>query len=102
MTAVEGTYKNGQVLIDPPADWPEECRVRIEPIDVTEDDGGLGDEQRDDPESLARWLAAFDAIPRLEMTPEEEAAWQAARESQKEYEKAQFEERAKRIEGSFS
>ncbi|MDB5308134.1 MAG: hypothetical protein JWO38_2336 [Gemmataceae bacterium] len=41
--------------------------------------GTVGDEQSDEPEAVARWLAAFDAIPPATMTPDEIAAWQAAR-----------------------
>ena len=39
--------------------------------------GTVGDEQSDDPQAVARWVAAFDAIPPLQMTPEEEAASRA-------------------------
>jgi len=44
--------------------------------------GTTGDEQTDDPEAVARWVAAFDAIPPLQMTTEEETAWKLARTSQ--------------------
>ncbi len=63
--------------------------------------GTTGDEQADDPESIAHWIAEFDAIPPLEMTPAEEAEWQAARAAQKASEIAKFEERARRIEALF-
>jgi hypothetical protein len=63
--------------------------------------GTTGDEQANDPESIARWIAALDAIPPLEMTRAEEAGWQAAREAQKASEIADFEERARRIEALF-
>ncbi len=36
------------------------------------------EEQSNDPEAIARWLAAFDAIPPWQMTAAEEAEWQAA------------------------
>jgi hypothetical protein len=39
----------------------------------------VGDEQSDDPDAVAAWLAAFDAIPPLRMTADEEAAWLADR-----------------------
>jgi len=78
-----GTWKNGQVMLDDPADWPEGCRVVVIRESVPDFLGTTGDEQADDPESIARWIAAFDAIPPLEMTPEEEAEWQAAREARK-------------------
>ena len=53
-----------------------------------DDELGMSEaEQGDDAESIARWIAEFDAIPPLQMTPDEEAAWQAARDAQKELEK---------------
>ena len=96
-----GTWKNGQIVLDGPADWPDGCRVVVIPESVPDFLGTTGDEQADDPESLARWLAAFDAIPPLKMTPEEEAEWQAARQAQKASELASFEEHARRIEALF-
>ncbi len=63
--------------------------------------GIRGDEQADDPESIARWLAAFDAIPPSEITALEEAGWRAAREAQKAFEMAGFEEHGRRIEALF-
>lgn len=44
--------------------------------------GTVGNEPSDDPRAVAAWIAAFDAIPPLQMTPEEEAAWRAARTAQ--------------------
>ncbi|MFI5454957.1 MAG: hypothetical protein ACHRXM_05850 [Isosphaerales bacterium] len=100
-TTLSGTWKNGQVILDVPADWPEGCRVVVIRECVPDFVGTTGDDQADDPESIARWIAAFDAIPPLEMTPEEEAEWQAAREAQKASEIANFEEHARRIEALF-
>jgi len=96
-----GTWKNGQVILDGPADWPEGCRVVVIRESLSDSLGTTGDEQAGDPESIARWIAAFDAIPPLEMTREEEAEWRAAREAQKAFEIARFEERARRIEALF-
>ena len=100
-TTLTGIFKDGRIILDEQANWPEGCRVVVirEPaVQVL----GLGDEEQgDDPESIARWIASFDAIPPLEMTPEEEADWRAAREANKSYEIATFDERAKRIEALF-
>jgi hypothetical protein len=69
--AIKGTYKGGTVILDQPANWPEGSRVRVEP-DPTLNFIGMPEEQQgDDPESIRRWLEAFDAIPPLQMTPEE-------------------------------
>ena len=43
--------------------------------------GTVGDPQSDEPEAVARWLAAFDAIPAVAMTAGEEKGWAAARQA---------------------
>jgi hypothetical protein len=62
--------------------------------------GTIGDEQADDSESVARWLAAFNAIPPLAMSPEEEAAWRAARAEQKRIDTARIERLAAGFSGA--
>jgi hypothetical protein len=102
---IKGTVENGQITLSEPLTWPDGTEVRIRAIPAAseangadEEDAGISeDEQADDPESIARWIAAFDAIPPLHMTPEEEAEWQAARKAQKEFEKAAFDERADKL-----
>jgi hypothetical protein len=39
MNAIRGTFKNGQVVLDGPADWPEGCRLRIAPEPAEAADG---------------------------------------------------------------
>ena len=68
---------------------------------VVEDPASDDDNQADDPESIARWIAAVDAIPPLEMTAEEEAEWQAARKAQRDFEKSNFNERADKLREMF-
>jgi hypothetical protein len=97
MSAVKATWKNGQVVLDKPADWPEGHRLIVReevPAEQRETNDG---EQDDDPEAKARWIAAFDAIPPIRMTAEEEAAWQAARKAQRDTELATFQERAEKL-----
>ena len=94
MNAIKGMMKNGQIVFDDPPDWPDGMEVFVEPADSF---GMSEDEQGDDPESIARWLAAFDSIEPMQMSPEEEAAWAAARQAQKEFEKRTFDERAERL-----
>ncbi len=96
-----GIWKNGHVILDGLADWPDGCRVVVIREDAPDVLGTTGDEQADDPESIARWIADFDAIPPLEITPAEEAEWQAARAARKAFEIASFEEHARRIEALF-
>lgn len=89
MKVIKGTVENGQITLSEPLTWPDGTEVRIRAIPPGseangEDEETVGmseDEQADDPESIARWVAAFDAIPPLSMTPEEEGEWQAARKA---------------------
>jgi hypothetical protein len=83
MTVIEATYKNGQIVPDGQPDWPEGCRLRIEPMPNEELVFMTEDEQGDDPESIQRWLEALDSIPLLQMSAEEEASWEAWRQKMK-------------------
>ena len=96
MSAIKATWKNGQVVLETPADWPEGRRLVVAEEPAPDDDN-----QADDPESIARWIAAVDAIPPLEMTAEEEAEWQAARKAQRDLEKSTFNERADKLREMF-
>jgi len=97
MNAIKATWKHGQIVPDEPVNWPEGCRLRVELDGLSGTNGLSEEEQGDDPESIARWIADFDAIPPLEMTPKEEAEWQAAQHAQKELEKATFIKQADKL-----
>ena len=97
MNAIKATWKHGQIVPDEPVDWPEGCRLRVEPDRLSETNGMSDEEQADDAESIGRWIAEFDAIPPMQMTPQEEAEWQAARQAQKQLQKAKFNERADKL-----
>jgi hypothetical protein len=97
-----GTWKEGQIILDEPADWPDGCRLTVEPISSQVEAIGITEEQWPrTPEGIAEWIEWFDSIEPIEMTPEEEAEWQAALAAQKAFEIAKFEERARRIENLF-
>ena len=89
MNAVKGTVKNGNIILDDPADLPAGCRVLIEPISVEETFGVREEEWEDTPGAIAAWIRWFDSLEPLQMTPQEEAEWQGARQAQKDFEKAQ-------------
>jgi hypothetical protein len=71
MSAIRGKVTDGKIEIPAPPDWPDGLEVEVRPAD--EEFGCTEDEQGDDPESIAAWIAQFDARPRLIMSPEEEA-----------------------------
>lgn len=100
MKTILGTVRNGQIIADQPIEWPEGCRVVIEPAE----ESTLGIREEDwptTPEGIARHLALMDQIEPLEMSAEEEAAWQAARKAHKEWEKSNFDKWSRQIEELF-
>jgi hypothetical protein len=76
MKAITATWQDGQIQPDEPADWPNGCRLRIEPLD--EAVGMREEDWSNTPEAIADWLKWYDALSPLEFTSEEEtdlAAW---------------------------
>src|SRR5258708_5357948 len=101
MDAITGTIQNGQVIPDQPVTWPDGARVRIEPLPLDETLGIREVDWPTDAAGIARHLALMDQIEPLQMTPEEEAEWQAARQARKDWEKANFEKWSRQIEELF-
>ena len=102
MKTITGTIRNGQIIADQPINWPDGCRVLIEPVTTEEETLGIREEDwPTDPEGIARQVALMDQIEPLEMTAAEEAEWSAERKSRKEWHKAQFEKRGRQIEELF-
>jgi hypothetical protein len=101
MHAIKGKYRDGKIILAETADWPEETEVLVEPIPREQTLGIREEDWPTDPEGIARLLALIDSIEPLEMTPEDEAEWQAALKAQREYELSKFEERARRLERMF-
>jgi hypothetical protein len=101
MNAIKATVKDGQVVVKVPADWPEGCEVIVEPLsNDTPAGGGMREEDwPTTPEGIAALLKRWDELEPLEMTPEEEARWEAIRKEEKEREKARFVEDAERLRG---
>lgn len=95
MNAIRAKWKEGRVVVEEAVDWPEGCELVVHPVAVN--DSNDEDVESNDPAAIARWIAEFERIPPLEMTAEEDAAWQAARQVQRDFELKTFEERADRI-----
>ncbi len=78
MNAVRATWKNGNIEVHDPVDWPEGCRLLIEP-DLRNDAVCEKDEDWSiRPEDIAKWLVWYDSLEPLLFTPAEEsdlAAW---------------------------
>jgi hypothetical protein len=80
MTAIKGIWTNGGIVLDQPADWPEGCRVFIEPAPEEGPIGIREEDWSDTPEAVAEWLQWYDSLEPLEMSAEEEADLAAWRE----------------------
>lgn len=95
MIALRGRIKNGQVVLDQPADLPDDTEVIVTTGHVADDDSPMPSEE------IVRVLAAMDAIEPFEMTDNERAAIDDDRQARKEWEKAHFEERAEKLRRSW-
>ncbi|MFI5459688.1 MAG: hypothetical protein ACHRXM_30045 [Isosphaerales bacterium] len=86
MEVIRATWKNGQIVPDGPVDWPEGCRLVVEPEPAgTEPIGGREENWSDSPEAVSDWLRWYDSLEPLEITPQEEADLAEWRQKVKQY-----------------
>lgn len=97
MNSILSVVKNGRVEVDAP-DWPDGTPVRVE-LGLTCE---AADEERTETvEEIEEWIRRFRAIEAIEITPAEEAAWQADRQAQKDFDIANAAERDRRLDEIF-
>jgi hypothetical protein len=97
MTTVTAIVRNGKLELTRPIELPNGTEVEIL---LPEPGGTDAASDKDGPmtsEEIARTLAAMEKIEPLEMTEEERAALEADRQARKEWKKAHFDERAKKL-----
>ena len=98
MIALEGTVKNGQVILDEPNGLPNGTRVRVMPSEVSRPTVGMREEDwPTTPDGIAALLARMDISEPGWLSPEDEAAWMAALQEQREYDKAHFFDRDEKL-----
>lgn len=97
MIAIKGTVRNGQVVLDEPADLPDGARVEVVPA-ASPEYGMREEDYPTTPEGIAALVKRMDAIEPMAFTPEEEADLAEWRKKQKEYELANWEKRCRRVE----
>jgi hypothetical protein len=98
MNALQGTIRNGQIVLDAPAALPEGTRVEVLPIDRARPTLGMREEDwPTTQEGIAALLARMDQVEPGWLSPEDDTAWRAALRAQKESEKAQFFEDADKL-----
>ena len=65
MNAIRATWTKGQIVPAEPVDWPEGSQLLVEPVPSSEKIGMDEYEWRDDPQSIAEWIAAVEKIEPL-------------------------------------
>jgi hypothetical protein len=91
MNVLHGAVKNGQIVLDEPAELPEGSRVEVLPIEAARPKLGMREEDwPTTPAGIAALLARMDQVEPGWLSPEDDAAWRAALREQKDIEKARF------------
>lgn len=99
MSEIGGTIQDGKVILDHPPAWPNGKRVWVvDPGRGSELMMMTEDEQGTDPEAITKWVEWFDSLQPLILTPEDEERIRKAREDQKAFELAHWEERSHKLE----
>lgn len=80
MKPIVAVWKDGRIVPTEPIDWPDGTTLAVEPMTTPAVPDTPNDLLGDDPDSIARWVSAFEALPSMEITDAEEADWRAARE----------------------
>lgn len=83
MNAIRSVVKNGRVEVDTPPDWPDGTPVRVEI--ALSGQAGDAEERPETPEEIEAWLRWYHSLEPIVMTPEEEAACEADRKLQEEF-----------------
>src|SRR6266850_706290 len=100
MNSLQGTMKNGHIMLDTPAALPEGTRVEVLPIEAPRPTLGMREEDwPTTPEGIAALLARMDQVEPGWLSPEDDAAWRAELRARKELEKSQFAPDAAKLQG---
>jgi hypothetical protein len=79
MIALQGTIKNGQIILDAPSALLEGTRVEVLPIESDRPILGMREEEwPTTPEGIAALLARMDQVEPGWLSPEDEASWREA------------------------
>src|SRR5262245_2303999 len=102
---VTGELTDSQhVKLDEPVPLPAgKVRVVVEEFAASNQGTVLmaDDASSDTPEAIEAWIRWYDALEPVEFTEAERAAWQAARQEEKQFELDQWQKRSQRVEEHF-
>jgi hypothetical protein len=85
MHAIKATWTNGQIVPTEPVDWPEGSQLLVERVPSTEKIGMDESEWRDDPQSIADWIAKVEKIEPMIWAEGEREEFERYREKFREF-----------------
>jgi len=91
MEEIQGTYRDGHVELAAPVNWPDGTPVTVQPRSPSAEappskEWGMDEaEYEDTPEFRAKLIAQLISFEPLELTPDDEAEWEAARKWRKDH-----------------
>jgi hypothetical protein len=98
MNPITGVMRNGHVILDGPAGLPEGTRVEVLPIEPSSPTRGMREaDWPTTPEGIAALLARMDQLKPGWLSPADDAAWRAALQEQKKFDKARFFDDAEKL-----
>ena len=101
MNDILAIVSNGRINVAAPPDWPEGAIVHLALGNAGRNGSVISEDEPETPDQIQDWIRWYRSLEPLEMTPEEEAGWQADRRAQKEFEISTAEQRDRRTEGLF-
>lgn len=101
MKPIKAHWRKGRIVPEQRVHLPEGCPLIVKPV-ADEDTIGMREEDWEDtPEAIDDWLRWYDALQPLKMKQSDWEQWEAALQAQKEFEKGNFEKRARKLEKLF-
>lgn len=97
MSAIKATWKNRQIVPDEEVNWPEGCRLLVEPVTEEETLGIREEDWSNTPEAITDWLKWYDSLQPLLLTPAEEADAEAWMRKMNDYSLAKLDQGAEDI-----
>jgi len=86
INAIKAIWTNGQIVPSEPVDWPEGSQLLAEPVMPNGEKIGMTEEEwRDDPESIAAWVAAVESIEPLIWAEGEREEYERYREAVRQF-----------------
>lgn len=85
MSAIKAIWTNGQIVPAEAVDWPEGCELLVEPAPAAAKIGMDESAWRDDPQSIADWIAWVDTIEPMRWEEGEREAYERCREEHRRF-----------------